>query len=469
MGNLFLELGVEEAIVKALESMGFTAPTEVQQNVIPTFLQKKDLVVMAKTGSGKTAAFGIPLVQLIDQKGKRPKALILAPTRELAVQVESDIRKMASFKKLSIAVVYGQHSMQHEIQSFEKGVDILIGTPGRVYDHLEQGHFDPRDIAYLVLDEADRMLDMGFIDQVMRIIKRIPKQRNTLLFSATMPPEIQKICLSYMQSPETIAIHSDTKTVDAITQIYYQVDSHDKRRQLHRILTVENPDSCVVFCNTRMAVDMVNDYLNRKGYASKAIHGANSQTNRMRSMGQFKKGAFQILCATDVAARGIHIDDLKLVVNYDVPLDLDSYIHRIGRTGRAGNAGKAITLVTSNDLFDFYQIEEHIGMLIHEEQLPTDEQVKAAPKRVPVTKPETVKKTVAAPKGKDHKALHPSKQGHSARQGHPPKQAHPARQGHPPKQVHSIKEPPVQQHVMPVQEVKPGFFKRVRDFFTPKK
>lgn len=378
MEKLFSTLGVKDAIVKSLEAMGFVAPTEVQEKVIPQILKGQDLIVLSKTGSGKTGAFGIPLIQMVDPEGKGPQALILTPTRELAVQVDSDLKQMAKQVKCHTTAVYGQHNMNVEIQALQKGVSILTGTPGRVHDHIRQGNLKTSEIRYLVLDEADRMLDMGFIDQVERIIRALPKNRVTLLFSATMPPEIQKICKTHMKEPEAIEIASETKTVDAIEQLYYRVAVNEKRKQLHRILKFEDPETCMIFCNTRATVDRVQQFLTEKGYTADSLHGANTQSSRLRTINNFKKGCYQILVATDVAARGIHIEDLSLVINYDVPLEKDSYVHRIGRTGRAGQLGKAISLVTSDEIMSLYEIEEHVGALIEEVELPTEEQLKEA-------------------------------------------------------------------------------------------
>ena len=369
----FVELGITPSILKALEEMGFSEPTPVQERAIPHILNREDLIVMSKTGSGKTAVFGVSILQLIEPGKPGPQGLILTPTRELAVQVDSDLKKMSAHLDHQTTAVYGQHSMNVEIQALKKGVSVVTGTPGRVYDHIQHGTLNTRNISFLVLDEADRMLDMGFIGQVLKIIWTLPKNRITLLFSATIPPEVKRICTDYMRNPVTIEIESQTKTVDAIEQVYYRVNHNEKRTQLNRLLITEQPESCIIFCNTRIAVDQVQSFLTRKGYASHALHGDIAQSTRMKTMEQFKQGEFHILVATDVAARGIHIDDLSLVFNYDIPIEKDSYIHRIGRTGRAGNGGRAISLVTGDDLMTLYEIEEHIGALIEEAQLPTEE------------------------------------------------------------------------------------------------
>jgi len=378
MGKSFNELGVSELIVKSITEMGFEEPTKVQYDSIPYILNGKDLIVMSKTGSGKTGAFGIPLLQGVDIEVKGAQALILTPTRELAVQVDEELNKMSKHLDFKTTALYGQHNMNTEIDQLRNGASVITGTPGRVADHIKRKTLKTNNIAFLVLDEADRMLDMGFFDQVVQIIKALPRKRVTLLFSATMPPEIQRVCKTYMSDPVTLELGSDTKTVDTIKQVYYKVEKKDKRAQLDRILKVEQPDSCIIFCNTRSEVDWVHKFYSRKGYEIGALHGGNTQNSRMKTMERFKKGQLQIIVATDVAARGLHIDDLSIVVNYDVPIEKDSYIHRIGRTGRVGNSGLAITLVTVDDMWSFYEVEEHVGVLIEELELPTHEMVREA-------------------------------------------------------------------------------------------
>lgn len=368
----FKELNISPPILKALEEMGFETPTEVQSLAIPHILNREDLIVISKTGSGKTAVFGVSLLQLMDPAASGPQVLILTPTRELAVQIDGDIKKMAKYLPYKTTAVYGQHSMKAEIDALQKNTAVVTGTPGRVFDHIIHGHLHTGHIRFLVLDEADRMLDMGFIDQVFKIIKTVPKNRMTLLFSATIPPEVRRICQSYMKNPFTVEIESTTKTVDTIQQWYHRVLENEKRTQLNRVLLAERPDSCMIFCNTRHAVDRVHDFLTKKGYNSRALHGDIAQSVRLRTMEQFKRGEFNILVATDVASRGIHIDSLALVINYDVPQEKDSYIHRIGRTGRAGSGGRAVALVTGDDIMSLYDIEEHIGAMIPEMPLPTE-------------------------------------------------------------------------------------------------
>lgn len=377
MISSFKEMGLSEPLLKALKDMEFEKPTEVQARAIPQVLEGKDVIVKSKTGSGKTAVFGMSVLQLTDPKAPGPQCLILEPTRELAVQVDNDIKKMAKYVSHSSTAVYGQHNINTEIRALKENVTFVTGTPGRVYDHIQQNNLITKNIKYLVLDEVDRMMDMGFIDQVRRIIRTLPRKRVTLLFSATIPPEIGRLCEQFMKDPVNISIESETLTVDTIEQIYYRVERNEKRTQLNRILLMEQPDTCMIFCNTKVAVDQVQSFLTRQGYAARALHGDIPQNKRMTNIQQFKKGTYHILVATDVAARGIHIEDLSLVINYDVPLEKDSYIHRIGRTGRAGHNGKAISLVTGEDIMTLYAIEEHIGAMIPEADLPTDEELAA--------------------------------------------------------------------------------------------
>jgi len=378
MEKNFSDLGISPPILKALEEMGFEAPTEVQSKVIPHILNKEDLIVIAKTGSGKTAVFGIPILQMTDPETEGgPQALILTPTRELAVQIDNELKKISQFLTHQTTAVYGQHSLNIEIQALKKGSSIVAGTPGRVFDHIRHKNLIVKNIRFLVIDEADRMLDMGFIDQVFKIIKTLPRNRITLLFSATIPEEIQAICRGYMKQPATIEMESQTKTVDTIDQVYYRVNRNEKRTQLHNLLMVERPESCLIFCNTKIAVDHVQSFLLKKGYASQALHGDIPQGKRLKIIQQFKQGEFPILIATDIAARGIHIDDLSLVINYDVPLEKDNYVHRIGRTGRAGKVGCSITFVTGDDIMSLYAIEEHIGALIAEAELPSESEINA--------------------------------------------------------------------------------------------
>ncbi len=372
----FSSYNLDTKILSSLTKMGFTEPTEVQQRVIPHAMKGEDLIVLSKTGSGKTAAFGIPIVNDLSSKKCKIRALILTPTRELALQVGDDIKQISADTKLKTTCVYGRHSMTEEVKVLDKGVDIICGTPGRVLDHLQNATFDPSSIEYFVLDEADRMLAMGFIDQIESILKYVPKERKTYLFSATMPFEIMNITWQYMTDPTEIRIESETKTVDRIKQLYYSVEKDKKRSTLYKLIALYRPESLLVFCNTRWQVDRIVSFLTDKGFSAKGIHGGQSQSGRTKTMKSFKLGNHDILVATDVAARGIHVEDLEMVINFDVPNEKDSYVHRIGRTGRVGNAGLAVTLATSEDMYSLYEIEEHVGAMISQAEFPSEEKMK---------------------------------------------------------------------------------------------
>lgn len=373
--NTFSEFQISAEIVKSLDEMGYHSPTEVQKKTLPPALEKRDLIVLSKTGSGKTGAFGVPMIELLSKKQAK-KALVLAPTRELAVQVETELGKIAKHSKIRAVVVYGKHSMNVEIDEMKKGFQILVGTPGRVLDHIEHDSFDPEEFDLVVLDEADRMLDMGFIDQVAKILSQTAKVRTTYLFSATIPEEIVSLSAKYLVDPVMIELESDVKTVELVKQYYYHVTKREKRSRLFDILMHHSPDSCIIFANTRFEVDRLTDFLVSHGITAKSIHGANSQTMRLKFLEQFKKGGFRVLVATDVAARGLHIEGLEMVINYDLPVEKDSYIHRIGRTGRAGKDGKAFSMVAEGDLYQLYEIEEHAGVPIEELELPPRADVK---------------------------------------------------------------------------------------------
>ncbi len=371
----FAELNLDETVLEAVEKLGFEHPTKVQAQVIPRILDNEDVFVMSETGSGKTAAFALPVIQKLIGSSKL-RALILTPTRELAVQVDKDIKTYSTGTGVKSTAVYGQHNMNVELEELASGVNIVVGTPGRVFDHIDNKGFSTKDINFLVLDEADRMLDMGFYDQVVKIIKRLPRDRVTMCFSATLPYEIKNISMQYMNSPVNIDLGTDVKTVDSIEQCYYKVDRHEKRKSLKKLIDYYQPASCMVFCNTRDEVDRVTDVLRKGGIYCDNLHGANSQFSRTKTIDKFKDKKVQVVVATDVAARGIHIEDLEMVINYDVPDNKDNYVHRVGRTGRAGKKGLAVNLVSSESIITLYEIEEHVGALIEEKDMPTDAEIK---------------------------------------------------------------------------------------------
>lgn len=370
----FKDYPLSNEIVKALESLDYKNPTEVQRKVIPLVLEKKDIVVKSQTGSGKTAAYGIPLCESIDWLENKPQALILTPTRELAVQVTEDITNIGRFKRIKAVAVYGKQPIAIQKTALKQKTHVVVGTPGRVSDHIERGTLMLDQIRYLVIDEADEMLNMGFIEQVEAIIKELPKNRVTMLFSATLPEAVKNLALKYMKSPADIEIQATGLTTDKIEHAVLQVPEDKKLAMLQDVTIVENPDSCIIFCRTKDRVDTLCDQLTDLNYNVDKIHGGMEQYVRLDVMKDFKRGDFRYLIATDVAARGIDIDSITHVINYDLPLEKDSYVHRTGRTGRAGHTGKAITFVTPFEDRFLREIEEYIGFTIPQMVAPSKEQ-----------------------------------------------------------------------------------------------
>ncbi|PLR90930.1 DEAD/DEAH box helicase [Bacillus halotolerans] len=362
-------------ILRALEGLGYTEPTEVQRNVIPAALERKDLVVKSQTGSGKTAAFGIPLCELADWDENKPQAMVLTPTRELAVQVKEDITNIGRFKRIKATAVFGKSSFDKQKAELKQKSHIVVGTPGRVLDHIEKGTLPLDRLSYLVIDEADEMLNMGFIDQVEAIIKHLPVKRTTMLFSATLPEDIEKLSRQYMQNPEHIEIKAAGLTTRNIEHAVIQVREENKFSLLKDVLITENPDSCIIFCRTKEHVNQLTDELDDLGYPCDKIHGGMIQEDRFDVMNEFKRGEYRYLVATDVAARGIDIENIALVINYDLPLEKESYVHRTGRTGRAGNQGKAISFVAPFEKRFLAEIEDYIGFGIQTLEAPSQEEI----------------------------------------------------------------------------------------------
>jgi ATP-dependent RNA helicase DeaD len=360
-------------LVKAISMLKFKDLTQVQRQVIPAMLAQKDIVVKSPTGSGKTAAFAIPICELIDWEENKPQALVLTPTRELAIQVKEDIFNIGRFKRLKVAAIYGKSPFYDQKKELKQKTHVVVGTPGRVIDHMEKGTFDTSMVRYLVIDEADEMLNMGFVEQIETIIKGLSKERVTVLLSATMPRDIETLRNKYMKDPIHIEVEEANKAEDNICQERYTVNESDKMDLLRDITVVENPDSCMVFCNTKLKVDEVYDEMARLQYTCRKIHGGMEQSDRLRVMNDFKTGSFRYLIATDVAARGIDIDNITLVINYDIPEDKESYVHRIGRTGRIGKLGHAITFVSQNENRFLNDIHKYIGKEIVLKERPTDE------------------------------------------------------------------------------------------------
>ncbi|MGR0121798.1 DEAD/DEAH box helicase [Bacillus halotolerans] len=371
----FKNYQISHDILRALEGLGYTEPTEVQRSVIPAALERKDLVVKSQTGSGKTAAFGIPLCELADWDENKPQALVLTPTRELAVQVKEDITNIGRFKRIKATAVFGKSSFDKQKAELKQKSHIVVGTPGRVLDHIEKGTLPLDRLSYLVIDEADEMLNMGFIDQVEAIIKHLPVKRTTMLFSATLPEDIEKLSRQYMQNPEHIEIKAAGLTTRNIEHAVIQVREENKFSLLKDVLITENPDSCIIFCRTKEHVNQLTDELDDLGYPCDKIHGGMIQEDRFDVMNEFKRGEYRYLVATDVAARGIDIENIALVINYDLPLEKESYVHRTGRTGRAGNQGKAISFVAPFEKRFLAEIEDYIGFGIQTLEAPSQEAI----------------------------------------------------------------------------------------------
>ena len=388
--------------------LNYESPTQVQAQVIPVLLAGRDVIVKSQTGSGKTAAFAIPMCQLVDWEENRPQALVITPTRELAIQVKEDIFNIGRFKRLKVAAVFGKSSFYHQEKELKQKTHAVVGTPGRIIDHLERGTLDTSIIKYLVIDEADEMLNMGFIDAIETIIAALPTQRVTILLSATMPADIDKLCEKYMKNPLRVEVEEQNPVAGRICQQWYTIEQTEKMDLLKDILIVENPDSCIVFCNTQVAVDEVSRALGKLNFTCIKIHGGMDQRDRLKVMNDFKKGYFRYLVATDVAARGIDIDNISLIINYDIPKDGESYTHRIGRTGRVSNTGRAVTFVTPTENANLDAIHQYIGKKIDLKLRPEKEAVeeqKAEFEEKISTAPE-IKKDKAAELGKEILKLH---------------------------------------------------------------
>ncbi|CAM4078250.1 MULTISPECIES: ATP-dependent RNA helicase DbpA [Bacillus cereus group] len=371
----FSNYALSKEVRRALTGLGYEHPTEVQGEVIPVALQKKDLVVKSQTGSGKTASFGIPLCEMVEWEENKPQALVLTPTRELAVQVKEDITNIGRFKRIKAAAIYGKSPFARQKLELKQKTHIVVGTPGRVLDHIEKGTLSLERLKYLVIDEADEMLNMGFIDQVEAIIDELPTKRMTMLFSATLPEDVEKLSRTYMNAPTHIEIKAAGITTEKIEHTLFEVREEEKLSLLKDVTMIENPDSCIIFCRTQENVDHVYRQLKRVNYPCDKIHGGMVQEDRFEVMDDFRKGKFRYLVATDVAARGIDIDNITHVINYDIPLEKESYVHRTGRTGRAGNSGKAITFITPYENRFLEEIEEYIGFEIPKELGPSKEEV----------------------------------------------------------------------------------------------
>ncbi|MBI0579055.1 DEAD/DEAH box helicase [Neobacillus cucumis] len=373
----FDDFQLSKEITRALAILKYDTPTEVQSKVIPLAMKNQDLVVKSQTGSGKTASFAIPLCERIEWEEKKPQALILTPTRELAVQVREDVTNIGRFKRIKALAVYGKEPFTKQKEELHQKTHVVVGTPGRVMDHIERGTLALEKIKYLIIDETDEMLNMGFIDEVEDIINELPSNRVTMVFSATLPKDVENLCYRYMKDPVNIEIAASGITTDTIEHRLIEVKEGDKISLLKDVTVLENPDSCLIFCRTKEHVDNVYTELDEANYSCERLHGGLEQQDRFAVMDGFKMGNFRYLIATDVAARGIDIDNVTLVINYDVPMEKESYVHRTGRTGRAGNKGKAITFATPFEGKFVKAIEKYIGFEIPTMEAPSSQEVEA--------------------------------------------------------------------------------------------
>ncbi|MBM6616593.1 DEAD/DEAH box helicase [Bacillus suaedaesalsae] len=371
----FNDYQLSDEITRALDVLKYETPTEVQREVIPQVMGKRDLVVKSQTGSGKTASFGIPLCELIQWEEKLPQAIILTPTRELAVQVREDITNIGRFKRIKAMAVYGKEPFARQKEELKQKTHVVVGTPGRMIDHIDRGTLALDKVNYLIIDEADEMLNMGFIDKVEEIIKQLPLERVTMVFSATLPKDVENLCHKYMKEPVHIEIAPSEVTTKAIDHRLIEVKEEEKISLLKDVTVVENPESCIIFCRTKEHVDTVYKELEEANYSCERLHGGLLQEDRFAVMDGFKTGNFRYLIATDVAARGIDIDNVTLIINFDVPLEKESYVHRTGRTGRAGNKGKAITLAIESEAKYVRAIERYIGFTLPLMDAPSKQEV----------------------------------------------------------------------------------------------
>ncbi len=378
----FQDLGLSEEVLEAINKKGFEEPTDIQAMTIPVMLRNDtNIIAQAQTGTGKTAAFGLPLIEMINPDSKTVQAIILVPTRELAIQVSEEINSLKGNKKIKTVPIYGGQSIDQQFRRLKKGVHIVVGSPGRVIDHLNRKTMKLGDIEQLILDEADEMLNMGFIEDMEEIMKHTNPNKRTLLFSATMPSKIKELARKYMDGYELLTVKKKQLTTNLTEQIYFEVRASEKFEALCKIIDIEDNFYGLVFCRTKSDVDSVVSHLTDRGYDAEAIHGDISQAQRERTLDKFKKQKVNILVATDVAARGIDINNLSHVINYALPQDPESYVHRIGRTGRAGNEGTAITFITPSEYKRLMFIQRVAKMDIKRSQVPRVQDIIKAKKK----------------------------------------------------------------------------------------
>lgn len=376
MKSGFEKYNLDENILKAINNLGFIEPSEVQDEAIPALLKNEDIIIKSQTGSGKTASFGIPLCNEAKAESSSIMALIIVPTRELALQVKEDISNIGRLKKIRCAAIFGKQPFNEQVRELKQRVHIVIGTPGRISDHINRGNLDFKGLKFVVIDEADKMLNMGFIDQIKDILDRLPKERTTALFSATIPETIEKLCSNYMNNPKLIEVKSKVFNREKIHETFLPIEDKSKDKALWQSIYAFHPEAAIVFCNTRDKVKNVYENLKREGIFVEQLHGDMDQKTRLETMERFKNREFKVLVATDIAARGIHVDNISHVINYEIPMEKESYVHRIGRTGRAGKEGIAISFVAPNEKKFLNFIEEYIGYKIEEGIYPSNEDIK---------------------------------------------------------------------------------------------
>lgn len=397
MNNEFTKFKISDEILKSIEGLGYKNPSKVQEKVIPEILLNKDIIVKSQTGSGKTAAFGIPLCEKVDWNENIPQILVLTPTRELAVQVSEDITNIGRFKRIKSVSIFGKEPISEQERKLKQKTHVVVGTPGRILDHIDRGSLNLAQIKYFVIDEADEMLNMGFIGQVEGIIRRLPKKKVTMLFSATIPEEIKVLCDKYMNKPVDISINNQKLINENIDHNLYYTNYEEKIEKLNDILIIEKPETVVIFAKTKENVDTVFQWLKSKGYSVNRIHGGMLQKERLSIMDGFRLGDFRILVSTDLASRGIDVKGITHVINYDLPVEKEAYVHRIGRTGRAGEKGKAISFCVNEKDKLLSEIEEFIGFKIPIYNLPEKIMVEKE-------KNEGVKTLKSKPKRKEEKS-----------------------------------------------------------------
>ncbi len=373
MNQTFNNFGLSEPLLRSIELLGYHQPTEVQSMLIESMMEGTDIVIQSQTGSGKTAAFAIPICENIEFEPNRPQALILAPTRELALQIKEDVFHIGRFKRVKVSVLFGKFPYEVQVKELKQKTHVVVGTPGRVLDHIQRGTLDVSEIRYLIIDEADEMFKLGFLAEMKQILSKLPTRRQTVLLSATIPDQIEDLIAKAVRNPKIIKIEEKSNVLHRIQQYKISCVEPAKLRLTREILMTEQPESCMIFCNLKVTVDEVVDAFAELKFPIQRLHGGMEQNDRTEIIQSFKKGKFRFLVATDVAARGLDIDQVSLIINYDIPLESQIYVHRIGRTGRFDQKGKAITLVTSNQGRFLRNIEEFTGIRMESYVLPDKE------------------------------------------------------------------------------------------------